>query len=105
MGGGYGEDGVQWPTTIEEASRGNGDVMTFEIDDRVRIVRLHSRERDVTSAWEDAPQPRVGEVGTIVDDVGEGFYLVERTTDDGVSAWLAEFQVGELELVERAGEG
>lgn len=77
--------------------------MTFGIDDRVRIVRLHSREREVTSAWEDAPQPRVGEVATVVDDVGEGFYLVERTTDDGVSAWLAEFQEGELELVERAG--
>ena len=98
------EGRVKRLTTMEGASEPNGDVMNFEIDDRVRIVRLHSREREVTSAWEDAPQPRVGEVGTIVDDVGEGFYLVERTTDDGVSAWLAEFEAAELELVDRAGE-
>jgi hypothetical protein len=74
----------------------------FEISDTVRIVRLHEPERDVTSAFEDAPQPRIGEVATIVDDVGEGLYLVERSTADGVTAWLAEFLADELELVDRA---
>ena len=77
--------------------------MTFEISDRVRLIRLHQKERDVTSAWEDAPQPRLGEIATIVDDVGDGIYLVERTTDDGICAWLAEFVADELELVDRAG--
>lgn len=76
--------------------------MTFAISDRVRIIRLKQPERDVTSAWEDAPQPRIGEIATVVDDVGDGIYLVERTTDDGVSAWLAEFDADELELMERA---
>ena len=76
--------------------------MAFEIADRVRVVKLHEAERDVTSAWEEAPQPRVGEIATVVDDVGDGIYLVERTTDDGITAWLAEFGTDELELVERA---
>lgn len=72
------------------------------IDDRVRIVRLVEPERDVTSAFEIAPQPRIGEVATVVDDVGDGIYLVERTTDDGMTAWLAEFERVELELVDRS---
>jgi hypothetical protein len=73
----------------------------LEIDDRVRIIRLREPERDVTSAFEIAPQPKVGEFATIVDDVGDGIYLVERSTDDGVTAWLAEFERDELELVDR----
>jgi hypothetical protein len=76
--------------------------VAFEIADRVRVVRLNEPEREVTSAWEDAPQPRVGEIATVVDDVGDGIYLVERNTDDGVTAWLAEFEATELELVDRA---
>ena len=76
--------------------------MAFGILDIVRVVRLHDPDRDVTSALEPAPRPRVGDIATVVDDVGDGLYLVERTTDDGVSAWLAEFTGDELELVERA---
>ncbi len=75
---------------------------TFTVTDTVRIVRLHAPHRDVTSALDPTPQPRIGELAMIVDDVGDGLYLVERTTDDGVSAWLAEFAGDELELVERA---
>ena len=78
---------------------------TFTVTDTVRIVRLHDSNRDVTSALDPAPQPRIGELATIVDDVGDDLYLVERTTDDGVSAWLAEFAGDELELVERAESG
>ena len=74
----------------------------FEISDTVRIIRLQEPERDVTSAFEEAPQPRIGDVATVVDDVGDGLYLVERTTADGVTAWLAEFLAEELELVDRA---
>ena len=79
--------------------------MAFGILDTVRVVRLHDPDRDVTSALDPAPQPRIGELATVVDDVGEGLYLVERTTDDGISAWLAEFAGDELELVERADTG
>ena len=74
----------------------------FEIADTVRVVRLEEPDREVTSAFEEAPQPRVGELATIVDDVGDGLYLVERTTADGITAWLAEFLADELELVDRA---
>lgn len=76
--------------------------MAFAILDTVRVIRLGEPEREVTSAFDPAPQPRVGQLATIVEDVGEGIYLVERTTDDGVTAWLAEFMEDELELVDRA---
>jgi hypothetical protein len=76
--------------------------MAFGIDDTVRIARLLTPERDVTGTAADPPQPRVGETGTVVDDVGDGIYLVERTTDDGSTQWLAEFADAELTLVDRA---
>jgi hypothetical protein len=76
--------------------------MPFAVLDTVRIARLHDPVRDVTSALDPAPQPRIGQLATVVDDVGDDVYLVERTTDDGVSAWLAEFAADELELVARA---
>ena len=79
--------------------------MPFEIDDSVRIVRLVEAEREVTGSTAEPPQPRVGEVGTVVDDVGDGIYLVERATADGQTRWLAEFAESELELVDRTQVG
>ena len=76
--------------------------MPFEIDDTVRIVKLVEPERDVTGSAAEPPQPRVGEEGRVVDDVGDGIYLVERTTADGQTMWLAEFADAELELVDRS---
>ena len=76
--------------------------MPFAFLDRVRVVRLREPERDVTSSFEPAPQPQRGELATVVEDVGDGLYLVERVTDDGMTAWLAEFGEDELELLERA---
>lgn len=75
--------------------------MTLRINDTVRIVRLAVDERDVTGTAAEPPQPRIGETGTVVDDVGDGLLLVERTTADGMTQWLAEFAIEELELVER----
>ena len=75
--------------------------MAFGIDDTVRIARLLVDERDVTGSAAEPPQPRVGEIGTVVDDVGDGLYLVEQLTADGYTRWLAEFSHEELELVER----
>jgi hypothetical protein len=71
--------------------------------DVVRIVRLESEQRDVDGSTHPPPQPRVGETGTIVEEVDDGIYLVERCTDDGRTIWLAEFLSGELELVNRRG--
>jgi hypothetical protein len=75
--------------------------VAFDSLDTVRIVRLHEPEREVTSALDPAPQPRVGELATVVEDVGDGIYLAERTTDDGMTRWMAEFTEDELELVDR----
>jgi hypothetical protein len=69
--------------------------------DVVRIVRLEAGERDVDGSSHPPPQPRVGEMATIVEEVDDGIYLVERCTDDGRTLWLAEFLSGELELVSR----
>jgi hypothetical protein len=68
--------------------------------DRVRIVRLEAPERDVDGSTHPPPQPRVGEMGTIVEEVDDGIYLVERCTDDGRTLWIAEFLVSELERME-----
>jgi hypothetical protein len=75
--------------------------MHFQPDDTVRVVRLIEAEREVTGSTEPAPQPRVGDTATIVADVGEGLYLVEHATDDGVTVWMAELAAEELTLVDR----
>jgi hypothetical protein len=69
--------------------------------DIVRIVRLEAGERDVDGSADPPPRPRVGEMGTVVEEVDDGIYLVERCTDDGRTLWIAEFLTGELELVDR----
>jgi hypothetical protein len=78
-----------------------GDVTPLQVDDRVRIARLRVPEREVTGASASPPQPRVGEDGDVVADVGQGIFLVEHATADGQTIWLAEFLEEELELVAR----
>jgi len=65
------------------------------------VIRLLTAERDVTGSSATPPQPRVGDWGTVVADVGDGLYLVESRTDDGVPLWLAEFSGEELMLIDR----
>ena len=77
----------------------------FQPDDVVRVVRVLVQEREVTSSSATPPQPRVGDVGTVVADVGDGLYLVESCTDDGMTIWMTELAAQELELVGRAGGG
>jgi len=73
----------------------------LQVDDRVRIVRLRVPEREVTGASKSPPQPRIGEEGDVVADVGDGVFLIEHATADGQTIWLAEFLEEELELVAR----
>lgn len=77
------------------------DPMPFEVFDVVRIDRLLEPERDVDGPVEDPPQPRVGEIATVVESLGDDIYLVERATDDGRTVWVAEFVDAELSLVRR----
>jgi hypothetical protein len=77
----------------------------FRPDDTVRVVRVLVSERDVTGSSATPPQPRVGDVGTVVADVGDGLFLVESCTDDGMTIWMTELATEELELVDRTGAG
>ena len=74
----------------------------FRPDDAVRVVRVLVTERDVTGSSATPPQPRVGDLGTVVADVGEGLFLVESCTDDGMTIWMTELATEELELVDRS---
>ena len=78
--------------------------MVFEISDVVRVRHLSVAEREVDGSSAEPPQPRVGELGSVVDALGDGLYLVEHATDDGEAIWVAEFHESELELVDRASE-
>jgi hypothetical protein len=75
--------------------------MSFQLYDTVRVIRLLAPEREVSGSAAEPPQPHVGEAGTVVDDVGDDLFLVERVTADGLTVWLAEFAAAELELVDR----
>lgn len=68
--------------------------------ERVRIANLEEDGRAVDSSVEPPQQPRIGEMGTVVEEVAEGIYLVERCTDDGRVLWMAEFLASELERAE-----
>ena len=76
----------------------------LELLDIVRVARLMIPSRDVDGPDAAPPQPRVGDLATVVGALGDDLYLVEHATDDGRSLWLAEFHLGELELVARGRE-
>ena len=73
---------------------------TFFPRDQVRVVSLEVEDREIDSSVDPPQHPRVGELAVIVDEVGEGIYLVERCTDDGRVLWVAEFLGSELERAE-----
>ena len=64
----------------------------FQLDDKVRVVRLLEPEREDAGSSDPVPQPRVGDTATVVADVGEGLF-VESCTDDGMTVWMGEFAV------------
>jgi hypothetical protein len=75
--------------------------MRFELSDVVRVQQLTVPTREVDGPGLEPPQPRVGDHGMIVAQLGDDLYLVEHSTDDGRSVWMAEFLAGELVLVRR----
>ena len=70
----------------------------FHPGDVVRVVRVLVAEREVTGSSATPPQPRVGDTGSVVADVGDGLYLVESCTDDGMTIWMTEMAAEELRL-------
>ena len=77
--------------------------MSFQRLDIVRVERLVLEVREVDGVVE-AAGPRPGDVGTVVEELGDDLYLVERATDDGRTVWVAEFHRDELALVHPAAE-
>ena len=73
----------------------------FEPEDVVRVARVLVAEREVTGSSATPPQPRVGDIGSIVADVGDGLYLVESCTADGITIWMTELAAEELERANR----
>ena len=78
--------------------------MSFQRLDIVRVARLVLEGREVDGGVAEPPRPRPGDVGTVVEELGDDLYLVERATDDGRTVWVAEFRGDELALVHPAGE-
>jgi hypothetical protein len=78
--------------------------MSFDVGDTVRVARLLVPSREVTGSSSSPPQPRIGEEGEVVADVGDGLLLVEHLTADGQTVWMAEFLMAELELVAHSPE-
>jgi hypothetical protein len=77
---------------------------SFDQSDVVRIAKLQMEERPVDGPSPAPPHPRIGELGTVVAQVGDDLYLIEHATDDGRQIWVAEFHSNELALVERRRE-
>lgn len=77
-------------------------MIELQLSDVVRVNHLAIPSRDVDGPAAEPPQPRVGEVGVVVSALGDNLYLIEHATDDGRPLWIAEFHVGELELVNYA---
>ena len=68
--------------------------------DFVRIVRLEKPSRDFGGTTGVARPPEVGDVGTIVDAVGNLMVTVECVDPSGMTLWLADFYLDEVELVD-----
>jgi hypothetical protein len=73
--------------------------------DVVRIVKLDQPNRQYDGTESVKRLPRIDDLGTIVHvySVSKGTepaYIVQCVDSDGLTVWLADFTVGELELVE-----
>ena len=80
------------------------DATRFEPTDVVLVQSLSVPDRVVDGPSAAPPQPHVGDIGTVVESLGDDLYLVERVTDDGQIVWTAEFHASELALLERESE-
>jgi len=76
--------------------------MKFKEYDVVKVVSLLTESRRIDGTDSIMRQPKIGDVGTIVnvlDDAGyESKYIVESVNQDGMTVWLADFKHSELEL-------
>ena len=68
---------------------------------RVKIARLRRPTREVQSDFAAAPQPKVGEIGTVTDFRNKSDpnapVVVDKTAAGGQLFWRADFHPDELE--------
>ena len=74
--------------------------------DVVRVVYLAPHPREYTGSEGFAREPRIGDIGTIVHDYGEGRnarapVCVECSAESGHCIWLADFDRDEIEFLSR----
>jgi len=85
-------------------------MLTFDEYDVVRVCRLLVPDRPFQGSPGVSREPRVGDVGAIVQvaasstDAGAATYIVECVADNGYTVWMADFSAAELELVSSAAE-
>src|SRR5881628_850973 len=73
---------VVWSPEVQPTCHSPRELMRFDLSDIVRVQQLTVPTREVDGPGADPPQPRVGELGVVVDLLGDDMYLVEHTTDD-----------------------
>ena len=68
--------------------------------DVVRVSHLNQPNRSFDGTEGVSRPPQIGDVGTIVfGDGNDSYFQVESVNADGLTVWLAEFHVSELERV------
>jgi hypothetical protein len=74
--------------------------MTLSDYGLVRIIWIGDPPRSFTGSFGVARAPRIGDVGTIVHAYSAETFAVECVDAAGMTLWLADFHLGELETVE-----
>lgn len=66
----------------------------------VRVAKLNEPARPVIGSGDRTRQPRPGDMGTVVAVLGKGEkYTVECVDENGMTAWLCDFDADELETI------
>lgn len=68
----------------------------FNEHDCVKIVKLLTNNRHFDGTENIKRSPKVGDEGTVVNVIAEN-YTVECVDSDGLTVWLADFVVDEIE--------
>jgi hypothetical protein len=68
--------------------------------DVVRITSIGTAERSVDGSPGFVRQPIVGDVGTIVHKVGPTRFIVECVDGDGMTLWISDFDLDEVQVVD-----
>ena len=68
--------------------------------DVVRVARLNEPNRHFDGTEGVCRPPQIGDTGAIVYDDGSDSFQVESVNAEGLTVWLAEFHLSELERVD-----